>query len=100
MIAAPSICARSLSGFTTGPQSAAIRRDRHRAVIARRKLCGRSEGLDPGPQLDLPGPGAARLAQDLDVALGDRVGVERAVRPVRRIGAPGAAHPAFKTKMR
>src|ERR1700735_5466385 len=39
------------------------------------------EGLDPGPQLDLPGPGAARLTVQLQVSLGDRVRVEEAVRP-------------------
>src|SRR6516165_5932235 len=46
------------------------------ADIRRRRLCtsrhgGRpSEGLDPGSKLDLQRPGAARLAQHLDIGLG------------------------------
>src|SRR5258708_15827363 len=36
--------------------------------------------LDPGPQLDLPGPGAARLAVQREIGLGDRVRVEEPVR--------------------
>src|SRR5260370_41569849 len=59
----------------------------------------RSECLDPGPQLDLQGPGATRLAQHFEIGLGDRVGVERAVRAVVRVGAPGAAHPAIDDEM-
>src|ERR1700687_5355507 len=59
----------------------------------------RSEFLDPGPQLDLPGPGTARLAQDFEIGLGDPVGIERAVRPVVRIRAPRAAHPAVDHEM-
>src|SRR5689334_23485146 len=39
-----------------------------------------SERLDPGPQLDLPSPGAARLAVELEVGGGDGIGVEQAVR--------------------
>jgi len=44
-----------------------------------------SEGLDPGPQLDFQRPGAARLPKYLDISLGDRVGIERAVGTVRGI---------------
>src|SRR5205814_651968 len=44
-----------------------------------------SEALDPGPQLDLQRPGAARLPQYLDISLRDRVGIERTVGTVRRI---------------
>src|SRR5207248_3895571 len=58
-----------------------------------------SECLDPGPQFDLQGPGAARLAQGLEIGLGDPVGIERAVRPVVRIGPPRAAHPAIDDEM-
>src|SRR5229473_3062959 len=39
-----------------------------------------SERLDPGPQLDLPGPSAAVLAVEVEILLGDGVGVEQAVR--------------------
>ena len=56
------------------------------------------EGLDPWPQLDLQGPGAARLAQDLDIGLGDRVGIERAVRAVQRIGMSRTAHAAARVE--
>src|ERR1700686_1686733 len=37
------------------------------------------EILDPRPQLDLPGPGATRLAMQREIGLGDRVGVEQSV---------------------
>src|SRR5579859_495533 len=37
------------------------------------------EALHPGPQLDLPGPGAALLAPDVQVGPRDLVRVERAV---------------------
>src|SRR6266478_3541801 len=40
---------------------------------------GRSEILDPGPQLDFPGPGAAVLMVQLQVACGDRIGVEQPI---------------------
>src|SRR5215469_2979412 len=58
-----------------------------------------SEGLDPGPQLDLQRPGAARLPQHLDISLRDRVGIERAVRTVRRIRPPRAAYAAIDDEM-
>src|SRR6266852_3657490 len=58
-----------------------------------------SEILDPGPQLDLKRPGAARLAQGFEIGLGDPVGVERAVRPLVRVRAPCAAHPAIDHEM-
>src|SRR5262249_56077425 len=48
---------------------------------------------------DLQGPGAAWLAQDLDIGLGDRVGIERAVRAVRRIGMSRTAHAAVDDEM-
>src|SRR5260370_42496895 len=38
-----------------------------------------SEILDPGPKLDFPGPGAAVLAVQLQVGLGDRIGVEQPI---------------------
>src|SRR5438128_1161620 len=53
-----------------------------------------SEFLHPGPQLDLPRPGAAGLMDEMHVAAGDRVGIERAVRTVARVRpvrAPDAA---------
>src|SRR5580698_5120064 len=39
------------------------------------------ERFDPRPQLDLPGPGIARLAMELEIGFGDRVGIEQRVRP-------------------
>src|SRR5579864_5412709 len=39
----------------------------------------RSEILHPGPQLDFPRPGAAVLAVEVEIALGDRVGIEEPV---------------------
>src|SRR3954452_3202272 len=59
-----------------------------------------SEGLDPGPHLDFERPGAARLAQYFDISLGNRVGIERAVGPVGRVRAAGAAHAAVDHEMR
>src|ERR1700733_9142795 len=52
------------------------------------------ESLDPRSELDLPGPGAARLAVELEIGLGDRVGGEQPVRPAlvgARIGILGDA---------
>src|SRR5215831_14260322 len=66
------------------------------AILGRRP----SEGLDPGPQFDFERPGAAWLAQDLDIGLGDRGGVERRVGPVRRVGPAGAAHAAVDDEVR
>src|SRR5438270_12661122 len=54
-----------------------------------------SEALDPGPHLDLERPGAPRLAQHFEIGLGDRIRIKRAVRAVRRSGAPRAAHAAI-----
>ena len=50
--------------------------------------------------LDLQRPRAARLAQHFDIGLGDRVGIERAVRPIRRVRPPGAANAAIDDEMR
>src|SRR5712692_5475012 len=58
-----------------------------------------SEILDPGPQLDLKRPGAARLAQGFEIGLGDPVGIERAVRPLVRVRPARAAHPAVDDEM-
>ena len=58
-----------------------------------------SESLDPGPNFDLKGPGAARLAQHLEIGVGDGIGIERAVRPIRWIGPPRAAHPTIDNEM-
>src|SRR5579863_5809064 len=61
-----------------------------------------SERLDPGPHLDLKRPGAARLAQNLDVGLRDVVGIEGAVGPIGRVEPPPrlAAHPAVDDEVR
>ena len=50
----------------------------------------RSEGLDPRPQLDLPGPGAAWLLEHVHVRGCNRIGVEESVRPCR-VGRPASA---------
>src|SRR6516225_6046358 len=58
------------------------------------RLAQSSEFLHPRPQLDLPGPGAAGLMDEVHVALGDGVRIERAVGSVGRVGparAPDAA---------
>src|SRR5258708_21849909 len=67
----------------------AMRRSRSRARSARRQalISGQSgmalEALEPGAQLDLPGPGAAPLVVDVEIGLGDRIGLEHAVRAAR-----------------
>src|SRR5215813_4442748 len=61
---------------------------------------GRSEFLDPWSQLHLPAPGAARLAENVNVALGNRVRIEQAVGIVGR-GRPAlAADAAVNNEMR
>src|ERR1700730_18313931 len=62
--------------------------------------CLGSERLDPRPHLDLKRPSAARLAQDIEVGLGNRLGIERTVRPVVRVRVPGAANTAVDHEMR
>src|SRR5580704_5919997 len=42
-----------------------------------------SEGLDPGPHLDLPGPGVARLTDEVKIALRDRIRIEHGATPLR-----------------
>lgn len=41
------------------------------------------QSLDPGPRFDLPGPGAAMLATDLERALGDRRPRNLGIEPLR-----------------
>src|SRR2546430_17509876 len=57
---------------------------RHRPLCLPRSLSP-SEFLHPWPQLDLPRPGAARLMDEVHVRVGDRIGIERAVRTLGRI---------------
>src|SRR5260370_32692526 len=66
----------------------------------KRDNCEESELLHPGPQLDLPGPGAARLVQQVHIAFGDRVGVEQAVGLVGGLGAAVAADAAVDYHVR
>src|ERR1700732_2448202 len=52
-----------------------------------------SEGLDPRPDLDLPGPRVTRLADEVEIALRDRIRIKRGVAsvgigPARRPNAP------------
>ena len=42
-----------------------------------------SKLLHPGPQLQLPAPGATRLLQHVPIALRDRIGIEHRIRLVR-----------------
>jgi hypothetical protein len=72
--------------------------DNRASAALLRPLGHPSEGFDPGPQFDLQGSGAARLAQDLDIGLGDRVGIERAVRAVPGSGRRALRTPASITK--
>jgi hypothetical protein len=55
--------------------------------------------LDPWAQLDLQGPGVPRLAQHVDVGLGNRVRVERAIWAVGRIEAVSRAYRAVDDEM-
>src|ERR1700682_3409847 len=49
-----------------------------------------SELLDPGPQFQFPGPGAARLLQHVPVAQRNGVGIEHRIWPIGRVrGARG-----------
>src|SRR5207253_5339928 len=51
--------------------------------------------LDPGAQLDFPGPGAAVLAIEMEIAVGDRLGIEHRIGPaLGEPGIAGAADPA------
>src|SRR5690348_8156829 len=50
-----------------------------RGTMRVRRSAAGSENLDPGAQLDLPGPGAAVLAVQLQIGLGDRIGIEHPV---------------------
>src|SRR5262244_2136708 len=54
-----------------------------------------SELLHPGAELDLPGPGAARLAVNMEVGFGDGVGIEVVVG-----AAAGRADGAIDDEMR
>src|SRR4029078_7795437 len=56
--------------------------------------------LDPRPQFQLPGPGAARLLQHVPVARGNGVGVEHRVRPVGGFSARRTADAAVDDEMR
>src|SRR3954468_6127151 len=77
----------------------------HRAERSRSKSgasarASMSEAFHPGPDLDLPTPRTSRLVQHGEIALGDRVGIERAVRAVGRVRPRGAAHTAVDHEMR
>src|SRR6202011_5536255 len=60
----------------------------------------RSEPLDPRPELYLPGPGAARLSQDVQIGLRNGIGVEHRVGLVRSLGSARIADPAVDHEMR
>src|SRR5215468_1999921 len=50
-----------------------------------------SEFFDPRPELEFPGPGAARLLQHVPVILRDGVGIEEGIRAIVRLAAHCAA---------
>src|ERR1700754_255374 len=50
-----------------------------------------SKLLHPGPQLQFPGPRAARLAEHVPVIQGNRIGIEHRVRSVSGVGTNRAA---------
>src|SRR5438445_1222617 len=58
-----------------------------------------SKLLHPWPQLDPPGPGAARLLQHVPVTLRDGVGVKHGMRAIRGFGTHRAADAAVDDKM-
>src|ERR1700722_3990407 len=58
------------------------------------------EFLHPGPQFQLPGPGAARLLQHVPVIQGNGVGIEHRIRPVGLLAARRAANAAVDHEMR
>src|SRR5439155_9237784 len=59
-----------------------------------------SKLLHPGPQLQLPAPGTARLLQNVPIALRDRIGIEHRIRLVRGLGTRRAADAAVDDEMR
>src|SRR3954447_11695143 len=59
-----------------------------------------SKLLHPGPQLQLPAPGAARLLQHVPVALRDGIGIEHRIRLLRRFRARYAPDAAIDHEMR
>src|ERR1700735_2537400 len=58
-----------------------------------------SKLLEPGPQLDLPGPGTAMLPQQIEIALRNGIRIEHGVRLVRRIGPARAQNAAVDDNM-
>jgi hypothetical protein len=63
----------------------ALEQSRNRSE--RRSVKDWSERLDPGPQLDLPGPCAAWLPQAVEIGLRNRIGVGNPAARCRRRGA-------------
>src|SRR4051812_5750937 len=59
-----------------------------------------SKLLHPWPQLQLPGPGAARLLHYVPVVQRNRIGIEHRVRPVRRLVTNRVADAAVDHEMR
>src|SRR5215467_12516193 len=53
----------------------------------------------PWPHLDLPGPAAARLGEEEEVALCDRVGIEHRIGMVGALGPPRRADAAVDHHM-
>src|ERR1700719_157376 len=81
---------RSRSGAAMRAAISRARSARRQARISDQSFIDRLlELLDPGPQLDLPGPGAAVLAVDVQIALRDGLGGEHSVIAAR--GGPDIA---------
>src|SRR5580700_6080137 len=59
-----------------------------------------SKLLHPRPQLDLPGPSAVRLMQDVQIGRGNRVRIEHARLPIGRLRPALALDPAVNDEMR
>src|SRR5205085_12312436 len=111
----PAKLSLSRSRLTSKPCCASGRiRSARDALAAARYTCGASpthslprprepqplEPLDPGPQLDLPRPGAVRLVDEVEIACGDRIRVEQARGLAGRFGAARALDPAVDHDMR
>src|SRR5690242_5098604 len=59
-----------------------------------------SEGFNPGPELHFPGPGAAVLAMDGEIGLGDRVRGQPAILRLGLLSGRGRSNGAIDDEMR
>src|SRR4051812_41961969 len=82
-------------GFTLVPQD-----DGEGFKVAVQDNGASSKPLHPRPHFDLPAPGAARLLQQMQIGLGDRVRIEQRVGLRRILRPPRAADAAVDHDMR